>query len=80
MDTYGAFSPRRRAYQRLTGTLPGQNQNHWQWAKLLDAGKEDSICFAYRRDRIAVAFPRMGVKVWIWIKGRWVFANAWYYG
>ncbi|KAG9318110.1 hypothetical protein JVU11DRAFT_177 [Chiua virens] len=47
------------------------NQNHWQWAKLLDAGKEDSICFAYRRDRIAVAFPRMGVKVWIWIKGTW---------
>ncbi|KAG6375894.1 hypothetical protein JVT61DRAFT_2761 [Boletus reticuloceps] len=47
------------------------NQNHWQWAKLLDAGKEDSICFAYRRDRIAVAFPRIGVKVWIWIKGTW---------
>ncbi|KIK94626.1 hypothetical protein PAXRUDRAFT_827796 [Paxillus rubicundulus Ve08.2h10] len=46
-------------------------QNHWQWAKLLDAGKEDSICFAYRRDRIAVAFPRIGVKVWIWIKGTW---------
>ncbi|KAI9456091.1 WD40-repeat-containing domain protein [Boletus coccyginus] len=47
------------------------NQNHWQWAKLLDAGKEDSICFAYKRDRIAVAFPRIGVKVWIWIKGTW---------
>ncbi|KAG6332308.1 hypothetical protein ID866_6780 [Astraeus odoratus] len=47
------------------------NQNHWQWAKLLDAGKEDSICFAYQRDRIAVAFPRLGVKVWIWIKGTW---------
>ncbi|KAL4065204.1 WD40-repeat-containing domain protein [Scleroderma citrinum] len=47
------------------------NQNHWQWAKLLDAGKEDSVCFAYQRDRIAVAFPRLGVKVWIWIKGTW---------
>ncbi|KAI6038394.1 hypothetical protein EDC04DRAFT_2570065 [Pisolithus marmoratus] len=47
------------------------NQSHWQWAKLLDAGKEDSICFAYQRDRIAVAFPRVGVKVWIWIKGTW---------
>lgn len=47
------------------------NQSHWQWAKLLDAGKEDSVCFAYQRDRIAVAFPRVGVKVWIWIKGTW---------
>src|SRR6267154_97832 len=46
-----------------------QNQNHWQWAKLLEAGKEESICFTYRRDRLAVAFPRFGVKVWLWIKG-----------
>lgn len=54
----------------LIDVLLEQNPNHWQWAKLLDAGKEDSICFAYRRDRIAVAFPRIGVKVWIWIKGQ----------
>jgi len=46
-----------------------QNQNHWQWAKLLDAGKEESISFTYNRDRIAVAFPRFGVRVWLWIKG-----------
>lgn len=52
------------------------NQSHWQWAKLLDAGKEDSVCFAYQRDRIAVAFPRVGVKVWIWIKGTWQSQRA----
>lgn len=47
------------------------NQNHWQWAKLLDAGKEESISFTYNRDRLAVAFPRFGVRVWLWIKGTW---------
>ncbi|KAH7890050.1 WD40-repeat-containing domain protein [Phlebopus sp. FC_14] len=55
----------------IIGKWTRTNQNHWQWAKLLDAGKEDSTCFAYQRDRIAVAFPRLGVKVWIWIKGTW---------
>lgn len=69
MDAYGAFFAL-ELYKRLTDVLLVQNQNHWQWAKLLDAGKEDSICFAYKRDRIAVAFPRIGVKVWIWIKGQ----------
>jgi WD40 repeat protein len=49
-------------------------QNHWQWAKILDAGierghDEETVCFAYKRDRIAVAFPRVGVKVWLWLKG-----------
>ncbi|KAG0706497.1 hypothetical protein DFH29DRAFT_798205 [Suillus ampliporus] len=52
-------------------TRNASNQNHWQWAKLLDAGKEESICFTYSRDRLAVAFPRFGVKVWLWIKGTW---------
>ncbi|KAG6845203.1 hypothetical protein H0H87_012530 [Tephrocybe sp. NHM501043] len=52
-----------------------QGVNHWQWAKVLDAGKtdwrgdEDQICLAYLRDRIAVSYPRTGVKVWIWSKG-----------
>ncbi|KAG6907454.1 hypothetical protein DXG01_008838 [Tephrocybe rancida] len=51
--------------------------NHWQWAKVLDAGNnerrtdEDQICLAYIRDRIAVSYPRVGVKVWIWLKGTW---------
>ncbi|KAH7914068.1 WD40-repeat-containing domain protein [Hygrophoropsis aurantiaca] len=47
------------------------NQKHWQWVKLLDAGKEEAVDFAYMQDRIAVAFPRLGVKVWLWIKGTW---------
>jgi len=51
--------------------------NHWQWAKVLDAGKndrrsdDDQICLAYMRDRVAVSFPRSGVKVWLWLKGTW---------
>ncbi|KAG5723954.1 hypothetical protein E4T56_gene9735 [Termitomyces sp. T112] len=51
--------------------------NHWQWAKVLDAGKndgradDDKICLAYVRDRIAVSYPRVGVRVWIWSKGTW---------
>jgi hypothetical protein len=51
-----------------------QGQNHWQWAKIVDAGTEhrqdnEAVCFAYMRDRIAVSFPKLGVKVWQWIKG-----------
>ncbi|KAF8229556.1 hypothetical protein L208DRAFT_1459814 [Tricholoma matsutake] len=50
--------------------------NRWQWAKVLDAGNDhllddDQICFAYHRDRIAVSFPRTGVKVWMRVKGTW---------
>ncbi|KAG5652013.1 hypothetical protein H0H81_006595 [Sphagnurus paluster] len=54
----------------------GQGFN-WHWTKVLDAGKnerrsdEDQVCLAYMQDRIAVAFPRTGVKVWIWSKGNW---------
>ncbi|KAG6898222.1 hypothetical protein C0992_002236 [Termitomyces sp. T32_za158] len=54
-----------------------QGLNHWQWAKVLDAGKndgkgdDDKICLAYFRERIAVSYPRIGVKVWIWSKGTW---------
>ncbi|KDQ59674.1 hypothetical protein JAAARDRAFT_175136 [Jaapia argillacea MUCL 33604] len=48
-------------------------QHKWHWAKILDSGRNDEAptCLAYMRDRIAVAFPRMGVKVWIWMKGAW---------
>lgn len=53
---------------------PYQGNNRWQWAKVLDAGNDhreddDLVCFAYHRDRIAVSFPRTGVKVWMWVKG-----------
>ncbi|KAJ6497155.1 WD40-repeat-containing domain protein [Mycena vitilis] len=52
-------------------------QNHWQWGRVLNAGSEkcapeDKVCLAYARDRIAVALPRSGVKVWIWCKGSWL--------
>lgn len=77
MDAYGTLLLSSRSMASID-IWPEQNQNHWQWAKLLDAGKEDSICFAYQRDRIAVAFPRIGVKVWIWIKGKVICVNARY--
>ncbi|KAF6764688.1 WD40-repeat-containing domain protein [Ephemerocybe angulata] len=50
--------------------------NAWKWAKVLNAGDDlrsdqDPICFAYAKDRIAVSFPRLGVKVWIFSNGVW---------
>lgn len=58
----------------MYNALSTQGQNHWQWAKIVDAGTEhrqddEAICFAYMYDRIAIAFPKLGVKVWQWIKG-----------
>ncbi|KAJ7684500.1 WD40-repeat-containing domain protein [Mycena polygramma] len=52
-------------------------QNHWQWGRVLNVGSEkraleDTVCLACARDRIAVAFPQSGVKVWIWCKGSWL--------
>ncbi|EIW85520.1 hypothetical protein CONPUDRAFT_142052, partial [Coniophora puteana RWD-64-598 SS2] len=45
----------------------------WQWTKLLDAGKEEAACLAHRRDRLAIGFPRLGVKLWIRNKaGNWL--------
>jgi hypothetical protein len=57
----------------LTRVRYYQGNNQWQWAKVLDAGNDqqddDQMCFAYHRNRIAVSFPRSGVKVWMWVKG-----------
>ena len=46
----------------------------WTWARMLDASGEFKpgdrpMCFAYMKDRIAVAYPQMGVKVWLWVSG-----------
>ncbi|KAG2020886.1 hypothetical protein CC2G_006174 [Coprinopsis cinerea AmutBmut pab1-1] len=54
--------------------------NRWEWSKVLDAGsdyrsEQDPICFAYARDKIAVSFPRMGVKVWTWNRGLCVWQS-----
>ncbi|KAJ8589862.1 WD40 repeat-like protein [Rhizopogon salebrosus TDB-379] len=46
-------------------------QNDWHWVKLLRTGKKEPTCFASKRDRLAVAFPQFGVKVWLWMKGTW---------
>ncbi|KAJ7168394.1 hypothetical protein C8R43DRAFT_1158791 [Mycena crocata] len=52
-------------------------QHQWQWGRILNVGSEkrapeDTVCLAYARDRIAVAFPQSGVKVWMWTKGTWL--------
>jgi hypothetical protein len=49
-----------------------QKQNDWHWVKLLRAGKKEPACFASKRDRLAVAFPQFGVKVWLWMRGLWL--------
>ena len=56
-------------------------QNKWQWAKILDAGgrnmTEKPTCFAFGGDRIAIAFPQGGVKVWLFIKGPLFYISTW---
>ncbi|KAJ6620317.1 hypothetical protein B0H10DRAFT_2022290 [Mycena sp. CBHHK59/15] len=56
-------------------------QNHWEWGRILNVdaeqrAPEDRVCLAYGGDRIAVAFPRGGVKLWIWSKGMWLAQRA----
>ncbi|KAI0093788.1 hypothetical protein BDY19DRAFT_918959 [Irpex rosettiformis] len=50
--------------------------NKWQWAKILDASAgcsdDEPGCLAFGGDRIAVSYPRIGVKVWLFIKGTWL--------
>lgn len=43
----------------------------WNSAKLFDLDREqvEGLCFAYHNDRIAISLPRVGVKIWLWIKG-----------
>ena len=58
----------------LNGKLEKQT-GEWAWARMLDASGEFKpgdrpTCFAYMKDRIAVAYPQMGVKVWLWINGK----------
>jgi hypothetical protein len=52
-----------------------QATNKWQWAKILDAsgdkrGEDGPSCLSFHRDRLAIAYPRTGVKVWIFVKGK----------
>ncbi|KAI0763660.1 hypothetical protein BC629DRAFT_1596860 [Irpex lacteus] len=50
--------------------------NKWQWAKILDANagrsEDEPGCLAFAGDRIAISYPRVGVKVWLFIKGTWL--------
>ncbi|KAJ7802848.1 hypothetical protein B0H14DRAFT_1651014 [Mycena olivaceomarginata] len=51
-------------------------QNQWQWGRVLSVDAEerapgDDVCLTCARDRIAIAFPKTGVKVWMWSKGSW---------
>ena len=57
-----------------------QAGNKWQWAKILDASDrkaDDSpSCLAFWRDRIAIGYPKSGVKVWLFIQGACVYAHT----
>ncbi|CAL1703375.1 unnamed protein product [Somion occarium] len=59
----------------IVSTWTRNVQNKWQWAKILDAGgrgsNEQPTCLAFGGDRIAIAFPQAGVKVWLFVKGTW---------
>ncbi|KAF7359195.1 WD40 repeat-like protein [Mycena sanguinolenta] len=51
-------------------------QSKWQCVRVLTVDPEDrapgdTVCLACTGDRIAIAFPKTGVKVWIWTKGSW---------
>lgn len=55
--------------------------NKWEWSKVLDAGNEprggdERLCFAYGGDRIAVAFPWSGVKLWFYQQGAWQYQRT----
>lgn len=44
-------------------------QNQWHWSQLLDTGDVEPTAMDYRSDRVAVAFPRVGVRIWVLING-----------
>ncbi|THG98048.1 hypothetical protein EW026_g4079 [Hermanssonia centrifuga] len=65
----------------IVSTWTRSAQNKWQWAKILDVSRDrrlddDPSCLAFFRDRIAIASPRFGVKVWLFIKGTWLPQRA----
>ena len=64
-----------RVRHRETERELAKPTGEWAWARMLDASGEfrpgDRVtCFAYMKDRIAVAYPQMGVKVWLWVNGK----------
>ncbi|THH31541.1 hypothetical protein EUX98_g2657 [Antrodiella citrinella] len=61
----------------ILSTWTRNAQNKWMWAKLLDVNagrqmKESPSCLAFVKDRIAIALPTEGVKVWTFMKGTWI--------
>ncbi|GJE88033.1 WD40-repeat-containing domain protein [Phanerochaete sordida] len=58
----------------IVSTWTRSAANKWQWAKILNAGgKGDDMpcCLAFHRDRMAIGYPRSGIKVWLFTKGTW---------
>lgn len=60
--------------EKLNGNW-GKPSGKWAWARILDASDifrpgNRPTCFAYMKDRIAVAYPQMGVRVWLWVNGK----------
>lgn len=58
----------------IVSTWTRSAANKWQWAKILNAGgkgEDTPGCLAFHRDRMAIGYPRSGIKVWLFIKGTW---------
>ena len=66
---------------RETKLKLAKQTGEWAWARMLDASGEFKpgerpTCFAYTKDRIAVAYPLMGVKLWLWVNGKICWSGA----
>ena len=75
MDKIGASLFLIGIWRRETEWKLVKPTGEWAWARMLDASGEfrpgdRPTCFAYMKDRIAVAYPQMGVKVWLWVNGK----------
>ncbi|KAI0309478.1 WD40-repeat-containing domain protein [Amylostereum chailletii] len=66
-------------------TRPGVAQaqgGHWHCSKVAETNLNErappdvATAMAYTRDRVAVSFMRMGVKLWILVKGTWQVQRA----
>lgn len=75
MDKTGMYSfpPKvRRLETKRESTKP---TGGWARERMLEASGDfrpgnRPTCFAYTRDHIAVAYPQIGVKVWLWVNGK----------
>ena len=62
-------------WTRPAGSTPPRAHDVWHWGRLIEpvagATPEDApTALAYRGDRIAASFPKIGVRIWMMKKGK----------